>query len=172
MITSSEPSATAHTEQFLKSIRNKTKFKFFLFQQLPAAFFSGVRLVRADENGCSVSVPFAWFTKNPFRSTYFACLSMAAEMSTGVLSMAHLHNSSPRVSMLVVHMEARFQKKAVGPVIFTCSQGNAIRAAIEQSKRTLTGQTVTVESTGSNKEGEVVATFSFTWSFKAKASQT
>ena len=172
MITTHEPLATAHTSQFLKSIRNKTKFRFFLLQQLPAAFFSGIQLVSADEDSCSVSVPFAWFTKNPFRSTYFACLSMAAEMSTGVLSMAHLHNRIPRVSMLVVHMEARFQKKAVGAVIFTCSQGHAISAAIEESRRTGTGQTVTVESVGSNKEGETVATFSFTWSFKAKAPQT
>ncbi|MEJ7913371.1 MAG: DUF4442 domain-containing protein, partial [Chitinophagaceae bacterium] len=123
MITTTE-GATADTARFLNSIRNKFKFRFFLLQQLPAAFFSGIRLVDADERHCSVSVPFAWFTKNPFRSTYFACLSMAAEMSTGILSMAHLHKKSPRVSMLVVEMEATFQKKAVGTVVFTCAEGN------------------------------------------------
>ena len=57
----------------------------FYFQKLPAAFFSGVRIKEVGETKCRVSVPYKWFTQNPFRSTYFACLAMAAEMSTGAL---------------------------------------------------------------------------------------
>lgn len=46
-----------------------------------------------------------------FRSTYFACLAMAAEMSTGALAMAHLYHSDPPVSMLVVKLESEYFKK-------------------------------------------------------------
>jgi hypothetical protein len=44
----------------------------------------------------------------------FACLAMAAEMSTGVLAMAHVYKRKPAISMLVVKMEAEYFKKATG----------------------------------------------------------
>lgn len=43
---------------------------------------------------------------------------MAAEMSTGILALAHIHKRQPSVSMLVIKMEAHYHKKAVGPTLF------------------------------------------------------
>src|SRR6476646_11547024 len=97
---------------FIDLVKHPVKFRMFLFSKLPAALFSGVRLKYVDEEKCEVVVPFKWFTRNPFRSTYFACLSMAAEMSTGLLAMANIYGRKPRVSMLITGMEARFHKKA------------------------------------------------------------
>ena len=71
-----------NAEKFLQLINNPFKFRLFLLAKLPSAFFSGVRVLVADEKKCVVTVPYKWFSKNPFKSTYFACLSMAAEMST------------------------------------------------------------------------------------------
>ena len=72
---------------FFSVIGNPLKYRLFLLRHLPAAYFSGLRIEKMDEQHCVVSVPYKWFTRNPFRSTYFACLSMAAEMSTGVLAL-------------------------------------------------------------------------------------
>ncbi|HVG41559.1 MAG TPA: hypothetical protein VM888_08095, partial [Chitinophagaceae bacterium] len=69
--------------QFFELIKSPLKFKLFMLQKLPAALFSGLAVKSITEEECTVSVPYKWFTQNPFRSTYFACLSMAAEMSTG-----------------------------------------------------------------------------------------
>ena len=156
------------TESFLKLINNRFKFGLFLFSKLPSAFFCGVRVQFADENKCVVTVPYKWFSQNPFKSTYFACLGMAAEMSTGVLGLAHIHKRNPAVSMLVVNISGNFLKKAVGKTIFTCENGFLIRQTIEEALTDGQGKTITAKSTGLNQHGEIVAIFEVTWSFKAK----
>ena len=141
----------------------------FLLTKLPSAYFAGVRIREVSEQSCEVSVPFKWFSQNPFRSTYFACLTMAAEMSTGALAMAHLYKRNPAVSMLVVKVESVYFKKAIGRTIFTCDDGLLLGQAIEDAIKTGEGKVLRAKSIGRNKEGEVVAEVFVTWSFKAKS---
>ncbi|HNU87503.1 MAG TPA: PaaI family thioesterase [Ferruginibacter sp.] len=162
----------SNAAQFLQLINSPVKFRLFLLSKLPAAFISGVRVRSADENKCVVTVPYKWLSQNPFKSIYFACLSMAAEMSTGVLAMAHIYKRNPSVSMLVLKVEGSFMKKAVGRTTFTCEEGQLIRQTIEDAIISNEGKMVTARSYGRNKEGEVVAEFSITWSFKAKSNIT
>jgi len=138
----------------------------FLFLKLPAAYFSGVRVRYVDEERCKVTIPYKWFNRNPFRSTYFASLSMAAEMSTGVLAMAHVYGR--KISMLVVKVEAEYFKKAVGRTTFICTDGMLIKQAIEEAVRTGEASTVRAASAGLNEKEETVALFHVTWSFKVK----
>lgn len=158
----------AATSPFLNLIRNRTKAQLFLFRKLPAAAFSGVRIEAVSEESCTVSVPFRWFTQNPFRSTYFACLSMAAEMSTGALAMAAVYGQKPSISMLITKMECSFFKKATGKTIFTCNDGTVIQQAVEKAIQTGAPQSVNVFSNGIDTAGNNIAEFWFTWSFKAK----
>lgn len=144
------------------------KFRMFLFTKLPAAYFAGIRIQGFDEDKCVATVPYKWLSQNPFRSTYFACLSMAAEMSTGSLAMAHLYKSNPPVSMLVVRVDAEYFKKATSKTFFTCTDGLLFAKAIEETKASGEAKTVKAKSIGRNKEGEVVAEFFITWSFKLK----
>ena len=153
---------------FFSLTNNPVKFRLFLLSKLPAAYFSGIRIKEADEAHCAVTVSFKWFTQNPFRSTYFACLGMAAEMSTGVLAMAHIYKKYPAVSMLIVSNEARYFKKAVGTTTFICNEGLLIKAAIQKAIETGEPQVVTVTSDGTNEKGELIAQAKFTWSFKVK----
>lgn len=157
-----------NTEQFIKLLKNPLKFRLFLFMKLPSAFFVGVRIHDIDEKHCAVTVPYKWFSQNPFKSTYFACLSMAAEMSTGALAMAHLHKRNPAVSMLVVKVESEYFKKATGKTTFVCNDGESMLHAIEESIATGEGKILRAKSTGKNAGGEIVAEFYITWSFKAK----
>jgi Domain of unknown function (DUF4442) len=153
---------------FINLVKHPIKFRLFLLTKLPAAFFSRVRVRAISEQSCTVTVPYRWFTQNPFRSTYFACLAMAAEMSTGVLAMAHIYKRQPAVSMLVLKVEGNFIKKAADLTTFTCNDGALIQQMIEESIATGEGRTVTAKSIGVNKAGETVAEFLVTWSFKAK----
>src|SRR5882757_4784957 len=102
------------TQAFIRLMKHPVKFRLFLLFKLPAAFFSGVRIIDIDESRSIVSIPYKWFSQNPFKSTYFACLAMAAEMSTGSLAMMHVRKRNPSVSMLVVKLEAVYFKKATG----------------------------------------------------------
>lgn len=157
-----------HTDTFIRQMRNPVKFRLFLFTRLPAAWIAGVRVREISEDSCRVTVPFKWLSQNPFRSTYFACLSMAAEMSTGALAMAHLYKSNPPVSMLVVKVESEYFKKATTRTSFTCEDGLLFQKAVEETIATGEPRIVRARSVGKNKEGEVVAEFYITWSFKAK----
>ncbi len=139
-----------------------------MLANLPAAFFSGLKVLAASEQSCTVSVPYKTFTKNPFRSTYFACLGMAAELSTGLLAMAPIYRRKPAVSMLITGMEASFQKKATGLTVFTCNDGEVIRAAIEEAIALGQPRKVRAQSVGRNQQNEVVAEFWFTWSFRRR----
>ena len=158
-----------NSDKFLRLINNPFLIRLFLFTKLPSAFFSGVRVLVADEKKCTATVPYKWFSKNPFKSTYFACLSMAAEMSTGVLAMAHVYKHDPAVSMLVLKVQGNFSKKAVGRTAFTCEEGLIIKQTIEDAVSSGQGKIITVRSYGRNAAHEIVAEFEITWSFKVKS---
>ncbi len=158
----------SHTASFIKLLKHPLKFRLFLFSKLPSAYFAGVRIKEVDEKSCVVTVPYKWFSQNPFRSTYFACLSMAAEMSTGALAMAHLYKRTPAVSMLVVKVESEYFKKANGRTSFTCEAGPQLQEAIGAAMQSGEGKTVRARSVGTNKDGEIVAEFYITWSFKRR----
>ncbi|CAN5861697.1 hypothetical protein BH11BAC4_BH11BAC4_18150 [soil metagenome] len=155
--------------KFLGLIQNPFKFIIFLLTKLPAAFFSGVRLKYADQLQAQVTIPYKWFSKNPFRSTYFACLSMAAEMSTGILAMMYTYQQEPAISLLVTKVEGTFMKKATGISTFTCEDGLAFEQAAQEAAASGKSTTVTARSSGKDKLGDIVAEFVITWSFKAKA---
>lgn len=144
------------------------KFRMFLFSKLPSAFFSGIRVKHIDEGKTIVSVPYKWFSQNPFKSTYFACLAMAAEMSTGLLGMLHTYKNVPAISMLVIGLEGNYFKKATGLTTFTCEDGDAINHTILDAINTGEGKSIKAKSIGRNEAGELVAEFFITWSFKAR----
>jgi hypothetical protein len=155
-------------EIFQKIIANPLKFRYFLLQKLPSALIAGLRVQEISSLGSVITVKHKWLNQNPFRSMYFAVQSMAAEMSTGLLGFGQLYERNPAVSMLVVGMEAKFHKKAVGKISFCCDDGLAIANAVEAASQTGQGQTIQCYSIGKNEAGEMVSEFWFTWSFKAK----
>ena len=159
---------TGSKQQFIQLVKHPIKFGMFLFSKLPSAFFSGVRVLGISEEKALVAVPYKWFSHNPFKSTYFACLAMAAELSTGLLAMMNTYKRSPAVSMLVVSMEANYFKKATGSTAFICEDGKLITDAVKEAIQTGEGKIVKVKSTGRNSDGELVAELYITWSFKSK----
>jgi hypothetical protein len=163
------PHEAEPSNRFIRLLKSSFRFRFFLFLRLPSAYFSGLRIREIDAEHCVISVPYKWYTKNPFRSTYFACLSMAAEMSTGALAMSHVYRHDPPISMLVIRLESTYFKKATGRTDFRCEDGAAMQSTIQQAVATGEAQTLRALSIGSNAAGEPVAEFSITWSFKVKS---
>src|SRR5437762_13431414 len=145
----------SYAPAFIKLIKHPVKFRMFLLSRLPNAFVAGVQIKEINENSCTTIVPYKWFTKNPFRSTYFACLSMAAEMSTGALCLAHLYKRTPAVSMLVVKVEGEYFKKATGKTIFVCEDGMQIKNAIVDAIGSGEPKIFRARSVVKNKEGVV-----------------
>ena len=157
--------------EFSKRVSNSFFFRQFLLSKLPAAFFAGLKIESLDEREAIVSVKQKWFNKNPFRSIYFAVLTMAGEMSTGILCMGNIYKRQPAVSMLVIEQRSLYHKKATGKILFTCLNGTDITHVVEDAIATGDGKTITCQSTGRNEAGEIVAEIYCTWSFKAKVSK-
>ncbi|HXS58156.1 MAG TPA: DUF4442 domain-containing protein [Hanamia sp.] len=154
--------------KFYNLVNHPFKFRMYLLYKLPAAFFSGVKIKECTQEKCVTSLPYKWLTQNPFRSTYFASLSMAAEMSTGALALSNTYKKVPAISMLVTKMEANYFKKATGLTFFTCVEGMEIADVVKEAGFSAEGRSITVKTTGKNKNGELIAEFFFTWSFKKR----
>lgn len=73
--------------------------------------------------------------------------------------------------MLVVKVESEYFKKATARTSFVCEDGELFQKTIEETIATGESRTVKAKSVGRNKEGEVVAEFYITWSFKAKSTK-
>ena len=159
---------TMEQEVFIQKLQRPLWFRFFLLKALPAAFFAGIKIHSLSSESATISIRFSWLTQNPFKSIYFACLAMAAEMSSGILALVHSQHIRPSISMLVVSMKVDFHKKAVGEIHFECQDGKLMHAAIDKSMQTQTSQTITTHSRGLNEDGICVADFYITWSFKQK----
>jgi len=160
----------ATNSKFEKFAKSNFLFRLYLLKVLPMAFLAGIRVKNFSEEKAILTIKFSWLTQNPFRSIYFACLAMAAEISTGLLVMNGIYGAKPAISMLVTKNQSFFLKKAVGRISFTCADGKLITDTIQKAKQTPEGVTVDVKSTGVDETGEAVAEFIFTWSLKVKAS--
>ena len=158
---------TPQAAAFRRQVLNPLKLRLFMVRKLPMAWLAGLRLTQLTPGHATVTVRFKHLTQNPFRSIYFACLAMAAELASGMQAMMHVQGGGP-VSMLVVKLEGDFTKKAVGLITFTCPDGPRIAQAVAESRATGEGRTVECTSTGVDEAGEVVAVFRLTWSFRAK----
>ncbi|WP_160713844.1 DUF4442 domain-containing protein [Chitinophaga solisilvae] len=156
-------------QSFIKFAQHPFKFSAYLFWKIPSAWLSGVRVQSLSETGCVTAVPYRWLSQNPFRSTYFACLAMAGELSTGLPASMYVQSASRRISMLVTKMEASFVKKASGITLFTCAEVPLLKAAIEKAMNGPTAVEITVRSEGRDKAGTLIASFDITWSFKGKS---
>ncbi len=145
------------------------KLNLFSFFKLPAAFWSGVRVRSISNTSCEVTVKHRWFNQNPFQSMYFAVQAMAAEMTTGVLVMLHIKASGKNVSMLVAQNKSVFTKKSTGRITFVCSQGDAIKEAINEAIASKEGKTIWLTSIGKNANGEQVSEMQFEWTLKVRS---
>lgn len=143
-------------------------FRKVLFFKIPIAWIAGIRLESFSEDSCQVRVKLTRWSQNPFKSMFWAVQGMAAEFTTGFLCMDRVQKTGKKISMLLVEQNAKFTKKAVGKIIFTCDEGNKIDEILKQAIDTGEGKTLWLNSTGKDEKGDIVATFSFKWSFKVK----
>jgi hypothetical protein len=163
------PPSAWPAERLLPSLARPWLMRAFMLRRLPMALVAGLRIPEISRRRCAVTVPYGWRTTNPFQSTYFAALAMAAELSTGALALLATRSAPGPVAMLLVGLEASFGKKATALSTFTCEDGDAIFAAVAQTLANGEPVTVRAHSIGRAPDGAEVARFTCTWSFKRRA---
>lgn len=157
---------TPEAKSYLSKMTNPFIFWWAMLFKLPSAVFWRLKIKKLDQEACEVSIPYFWRSQNPFKSIYFAALAGAAELSTGALCQLSMAGKG-KFSMLVVDFRAEYHKKADQKIIFSCNQGQELETMIDQLQPGESNK-LTMISTGINKDGEMVARFYVTWSFKKK----
>ena len=99
---------------------------------------------------------------------FWAVQGMAAELSTGAMVIDQIRDSGKSISMLVANNKANFSKKATGKITFHCKDGHKLADAITKAIETGEGQTVWMQSIGTNTVGVVVSTFEFEWTLRLR----
>jgi hypothetical protein len=149
-------------------LNNRLLFKIVLLFQVPINFMIGMRLRELNEKSSKVSVPYRWLNKNPFKSTFWAVLGMAAEMSTGALVKMYTYKLDPSVSIIVGDCSGEFIAKARDLTTFVCNDGERIAETVKKAIKTGEPQEVLCKAVGYSKAGEEVARFTFTWKMKMR----
>ena len=144
------------------------KYTLFTFFKLPSVFWTGIRTTKVDQRSCEVRVKHRWINQNPFNSMFWAVQGMAAEFTTGLLVMNEIKKTGAKISMLVLNNKANFSKKATGIITFSCTQGEEIKALMDDLITTKTPKTIWMESVGTDETGAVVSRFHFEWTLNIK----
>ncbi len=124
----------ANKEEYRKLVLSPF-FKAGLLKVLPMAAIAGLKITELDDLQCKVTVPYKYLNKNPFNTTYWAVLGMAAEMASGALVQMYTHKSKPSVSMFVTGCNGQFIKRAIGVTTFICNDGQLIADTIQKSTK-------------------------------------
>ena len=140
----------------------------FNFFKLPSVWWCGIRVTKIDDLSCQVKVAHRWINQNPFKSMFWAVQGMAAELTTGALTMEAIHNSKRKVSMLVLNNRANFSKKARGKVLFECDEKQKLIKSMNTLIKTQEPQTIWLTSKGIDQSGDIVSTFEFEWTLLLK----
>jgi len=152
-------------------MKSPIQYNIYNFFKLPSVWWCGIRVKSVNEDSCLVSVKHRWINQNPFKSMFWAVQGMAAELSTGILLMNEISRSKKSFSMLVLNNKANFSKKAIGRISFSCDQGHQIRNSINLAISSKKPQTIWVNSSGIDSQGDTVSTFSFEWTLKLRKSK-
>ena len=152
-------------------MKSPIQYNIYNFFKLPSVWWCGIRVKSVNEESCLVSVKHRWINQNPFKSMFWAVQGMAAELSTGILLMNEISRSKKSFSMLVLNNKANFSKKAIGRISFSCDQGHQIRNSINLAISSKKPQTIWLNSSGIDSQGDIVSAFSFEWTLKLRKSK-
>ena len=147
-------------------ITNWFWFKVYGLSQLPLSLFTGIKITELNDKKCTTKVKYKWLNKNPFRSTYWAVLAMAAELTTGSDAVLATIGKKEKVSTILVSTKADFFKKATSVSMFVCEDWLVFESAVNKAIKTNLPQKATGKAIGLNSSSENIAYFEFTWSFK------
>ena len=136
--------------------------------KLPAAWLMGVKVSMINNSDCICTLKYSWINQNPFKSIFWAAQGMAAEFATGALLMREIELSNKNISMLLVDVEAKFTKKAIGKILFKCDKGLIIKEKVGSLNSQNTKGTMWIDSVGVDETGQEVSKFKFNWSILLK----
>ncbi len=154
-----------------RRLRETLFLRSFAFLKIPALFYVRPVMEEIDDEKCVVRIPLRRRTKNHLNAMYFGVLAAGADCAGGFMAMRLITKSGNKVALLFKDFKAEFLKRAEGDVLFTCTDGDAIRQGVAEalSSGERVNLPVHVTATVPSKLGtEPVARFELTLTLKRR----
>lgn len=148
-----------------KPLRSTVIMRAFGLVKVPLLFACSPRVIELNEKCCRVEIPFRKVVKNHLGSMYFGALAIGADTCIGMLAMDQIYTSGKEVSLVFKDFKANFLKRAEGPTLFVCEQGQEVSELLAETIRTGERQNRTILAFA-QVHGETVAEFELTLSLK------
>jgi len=162
----------ALTEFLPETLRETVLLRAFGFLKIPMLYFVRPSVTEISSERCVVKIPLARRTKNHLGSMYFGVLAAGADCAGGLIAMRLIHEEGDQVSLVFKDFHAEFLKRPEADVLFTCTEGSAIRDLVRRTMESEERQNLPVHITATcpSKLGdEPVAKFTLTLSLKRKS---
>lgn len=147
------------------------KFKLIGLFKIRMLGFVSARLVESTPQKTVVKIPLNRRTRNHLGSIYIGALAVGADVTGAWIAFNLLDRTKKKVSIVFKDLKAEFHRRADGDVLFTCSDGEKVSEAFEQTlvdgERKNIGLKV-VATVPSKYQDEPVATFVMTLSMRYK----
>jgi hypothetical protein len=157
------------------AVRGTWALRAFGLLKVPLILYANPTVQELSDNVCAVKIPLTWRTKNHYKSMYIGALVIGADCTGGLLAMHHTRASDKDVRLLFKDMKAQFLKRPEGDVLFTCSNGPELKAAVQETAATGERINIPVDIVAtvpkSDSPNDPVATFTLTISLKRAKSK-
>jgi hypothetical protein len=151
-------------DRLAQRLQNRWQLRFWMLKHLPMGLLSGMYIESLGEEGCKVVLKDRWWIRNPFRSVFWAVMSMAAEMSTGALMYAYVSGS--KLQFILVQMEAKFFRKAKGKSSYFCYSGQDVLRWMQNIEDTGDTSVVILPVVARDEDNQILAEFKFYWQLR------
>lgn len=155
----------------MKVLRATWAIRLFAWTKIPLIALIRPTILQVNSRTCVVRVPLNWLVKNHLRTMYFGALCIGADLAGGLIVMNMIRARRSKVTFLFKDFHADFLKRAEGPVVFTCHDGEKLGKLLMQAEESGEREenTVNVTATVPDKLGdEPVAEFQLTISMKKR----
>lgn len=118
---------------------NLQKLKYTAFVQIygwlriPLIAFVAPRVREFDEKQCILEIPLNYRTKNHLGAMYFGALAIGAELSIAVAAVLAIQESQQKIDFVFKDFDAKFLKRADGPVRFVSMEVAEVKKMIRDS---------------------------------------
>ncbi|KTC77868.1 PaaI family thioesterase [Legionella brunensis] len=117
-----------------------TRFKLFLWTfghfKVPLIGHLRPKLIKLNGQEIVVKLPLSRRSKNHLHSMYFGALAVGADLAGGMHSFYHAEQAKVKASVVFKSFQAHFLHRPETDVYFICTQGDTVKAMVEESKAT------------------------------------
>lgn len=156
----------------LETLKATLSLRAFGLTQIPMILFLSPRVVQVGDRRIEVCIPLTYRSRNHLGSMYFGALAVGADCASGLLAMRLIDKRKDKqISLVFKDFSAKFLKRPVGDVHFSCDMGEEIAALVQRAATTGERCNLPLEviATVPKVSGqEPVATFVLTLSLKVQ----